>query len=224
MRSVMLGALGALVVLAALPGPAHGAPTIVVKPPPATAPPRDGEHPPQRTGPCCVRKVWDARGAEVGDVIDYDERFPSQPLGAYAAYRVKGGDAVPVIVTPELISGLEGAGGSNALFITPDCSGNAMFAMLYRPPLAKRYGMVLQSGWPQGPGTTHAWLWVTDPLPVRAFPPAGTVYHSQWNNDMCQPIPAPGYTINVAGGVGGYQMHRDVDLLAKYQRPFYINY
>ena len=224
MRSLTLGTLGALIALVALPVPAQSAEAAVAKPGPVTAPPRDGVHPPPRTGPCCVRKVWDARGLEVGEVIDYDERFPSQPLGAYVAYRIKGGDAVPLIVAPELISSIEDPGSSNALFTTPDCSGNSMFAMLYRPPLAKRYGMMLLSGYPHGPGSNHAWLWVTDPLPVRAFPPAGTIYHSQWNNDMCQPFPAPGYTINVASGVGGYPMHRVEDLLAKYQRPFFINY
>ena len=83
---------------------------------------------------------------------------------------------------------------------------------------------MLNTGYPGGPQPLRAWLWVTDPLPVRAFPPAGTVYHSQFDGANCQPYPAPGYTINTASGVGGYPMHRVEDLLAKYTRPFYINY
>ncbi len=223
MRTIVLSAL---VVLAALPSAAQSAPQPVTatKPaPPVKVQPGDGYRRPA-PGPCCVRKVWDARGRAIGDVIDFDERFPSQPLGAYVAYRVKGGDAVPIGVTPERFYSFENQGGSTLLFTTPDCSGNSMFAMLSFPPLAKRYGAVLNSGWPPGPGTTHAWLWVTDPLPVRAFPPAGTVFHSQFDGSQCQPYPAPGYTINTGSGVGGYQMHRVEDLMAKYTRPFYINY
>ena len=225
MRSIVLSALVAVI---ALPAVAQSAQAPATKPatamkPPVRVQPRDDDHPP-RTGPCCVRKVWDAHGHEIGDVIDYDERFASQPLGAYVAYRIAGGDAVPIGVTPERFYGFENQGGSSLLFITPDCSGTTLFAMVYYPPLAKRYGTVLNSGWPPGPGTTHAWLWVTDPLPVRAFPPAGTVFHSQWDGNQCQPYPAPGYTINTGSGVGGYQMHRVEDLMAKYTRPFYINY
>jgi hypothetical protein len=220
MRSIVLSTL---VVLVALPVSvcAQSAAAPAMKPAPAA---RERYPQPPRTAPCCVRKVYDARGHEIGDVIDYDERFPSQPLGAYVAYRVSGGDAVPIGVTPERFYGFENQGGSSLLFTTPDCSGNTMFAMLYYPPLAKRYGTVLNSGWPPGPGTTHAWLWVTNPLPVRVFPPAGTVFHSQFDGSQCQPYPAPGYTVNTSSGVGGYPMHRVEDLLAKYTRPFYINY
>lgn len=171
-----------------------------------------------------MRKVWDARGQAIGDVIDYDERFASQPLGAYVAYRLAGGDAVPIGVAPERFYSFDNQGGSSLLFTTPDCSGNSMFAMLYYPPLGKRYAAILNSGYPGGPQPMRAWLWVTDPLPVRGFPPAGTVYHSQFDGSNCQPYPAPGYTINTASGVGGYPMHRVEDLLAKYTRPFYINY
>ncbi len=89
--------------------------------------------------------MWDARGHEIGDVIDYDERFPSQPLGAYVAYLFKGGDAVAIDVTPERFSTFENPGGSSTIFTTPDCSGNTMFATLYNPPLGKRYAVVLNS-------------------------------------------------------------------------------
>ena len=227
MRSILLSAL---VVLIALPAAAQSAqapatkPAAAMKPaPPVRVQPRDDDQHPPRTGPCCVRKVWDAHGHEIGDVIDY-QLSPQQTFGAAVAYRLAGGDAVPLWVTPDMFNGTNGPGGSNALFTTPDCSGTSMFSMIYNPPLAKRYSMVLMSGWPPGPGTTHAWLWVTDSVPVRQFPPAGTVYHSQWDNNQCQPYPAPGYTINTGSGVGGFPMHRVEDLMAKYTRPFSINY
>jgi hypothetical protein len=223
MRSTVLLAL---VLLAALPAPAlaQPAPATVMKPAPATTVSRPRYPEPPKAGPCCVRKVWDARGHEIGDVVDFDERFPSQPLGAYVAYRIKGGDAVLIAVTTERFSTFENPGGSSVLFTTPDCSGNTLFAMLYNPPLSKRYATILNSGYPGGPTPMSAWLWVTDPLPVRTFPPAGTVFHSQWDGASCQPYPAPGYTVNTASGVGGFWLHRVEDLLAKYTKPFYINY
>jgi hypothetical protein len=221
MRSI---ALVALVALAALPVAAQSAPQPVTAPP-TKVQPRSYPSPSASpvAGPCCIRKAWDARGHEIGDVIDY-QLSPQQPFGATVAYRIAGGDAAPLWVTPDMFNGTNGPGGSNALFTTPDCSGTAMFAMIYNPPLAKRYSMVLTSGWPPGPGTDHAWLWVTDSVPVRQFPPAGTVFHSQWDNNQCSPYPAPGYTINTGSGVGGFPMHRIEDLMAKYTRPFYINY
>ena len=216
----------ALVVLVAVPLTAQSAPTpvtAVMKPaPPARVQPHDGDKSPS-PGPCCIRKVWDARGHAIGDVIDY-QLSPQQPFGATVAYRLKGGDAVPLWMTPDSFNGTNGPGGSNALFTTPDCSGNDMFGMIFNPPLTKRYSMVLNSGWPPGPGTTHAWLWVTDSVPVRQFPPAGTVFHSQWDGLQCQPYPAPGFTVNTASGVGGFPMHRIEDLMAKFTRPFFINY
>jgi len=222
MRLTVLAAL----IGVALPVPVLAQPTAAV---PATkaaaAAVREPAPQPPRTGPCCVRKVWDGRGHEIGDVIGYDERFGgSQPLGVYVAYRIKGGDAVILAVSSEAFNGLQ-SGNMIALFTTPDCSGNSMFAMLSWPPPAKRHAMVLLSGWPPQVAATHAWLWVTDPLPVRQFPPAGTVFHSTWNDsNTCAPIPAPGYTVPVASGVGGFPMHRVEDLLAKYHRPFWINY
>jgi hypothetical protein len=220
MRTILLTTL---VALAVLPAPALAQTTAVPAKPATSTTVREPNPPPARFGPCCVRKVWDARGHEIGDVIDY-QLSPQQPWGAAVAYRLKGGDAVPIWVTPDMFQGTNGPTGSNTLFTTPDCSGNAMFAMIYQPPLAKRYSMVINEGWPPGPGTTHAWLWVTDSAPVRQFPPAGTVFHSQWDNLSCSPYPAPGYTINPASGVGGFPMHRVEDLLAKYTRPFFVNY
>jgi hypothetical protein len=174
---------------------------------------------------CCHEKVWDALGHEVGDLISYDERFASLPLEGFVAYHLKGGDAVVLSVYPTFIQGLQGPGGSSALFATPDCSGNTMFAMLSNPPLAKRYAMVLPYGTlPYAYTATQAWLWATDALPpyVTALPP-GTVFHSQWGESQhCDPIAAPGYT--PTPNYGGYWMHRVEDLYAKFTRPFYVDY
>jgi hypothetical protein len=217
-----IAVLSALIVLTPLPGLAQPAPPRAAQPPPVVT--REPAPAPPRVGPCCVRKVWDARNHEIGDVVD-NPISPAQPWGAAVAYRLKGGDAVVLMLTPESFNGVQSPMGGSALFVTPDCSGNAMFAMLnQQQPLAKRYAMVVNMGWPPGPGTTHAWLWVSDPVPVRAFPPAGTVFHSQWDSNACSPYPAPGYTLNTATGFGGYPMHRVEDLLAKYTRPFWINY
>jgi hypothetical protein len=169
---------------------------------------------------CCHEKVWDSTGKELGDLISYDERFQSQQLGGYVAYHIKGGDGVPLLVYPEGFYPLQNPGGSTALFTTPDCSGNAMFAIIYSPPLAKRYAMVLTAG--NSPTTaTHAWLWVTAALPTRIVP-AGTLFHSQWNDSgVCAPYAAPGYTVSPPGG---YWTHREVDLLVQFHRPYYIDY
>jgi hypothetical protein len=166
---------------------------------------------------CCHEKVWDSAGKEIGDLISYDERFQSQQLGGYVAYHLKGGDGVPILVYPEGFYPLQNPGGSTSLFTTPDCSGSTMFAMIYSPPLAKRYAMVLTGN--QQPAT-HAWLFVTDALPSRVVP-AGTVFHSQWDSGACSPYPAPGYTVP---SPGGYWTHRVVDLLVQFHRPFYIDY
>lgn len=213
MRSTVLTALVLVFGLAALAEAASAAPY-------ATKPVYRATPPP--SGPCCVRKVWDARGHELGDLIDYDERFQSQQLSGYVAYRLASGDATPLLVYPEYIQGMQAVGGGTALFTTPDCSGNDMFGVIQSPPLAKRYAMVLQVG-VYAYNATHAWLFVTDPLPTRAMPAPGTVFHSQWSETgACSPYPAPGYTM--AGGFGGYRMHRVEDLYAKFTRPFYINY
>lgn len=170
---------------------------------------------------CCVTRVYDATGKLIGDVLRWDDRFPSQPLNAYVKYRVKGDDVV-LLVAAESINGLQTPGGGTALFTTPDCSGNTMMALLSSPPLAKRYAMVLPAGLG---GTiniaaTNAWLFVSDPLPSRMNPP-GTVFHSQWSESgACQPIAAPGLTLP-PGPWGGFWMTRVEDLVAKFKRPYY---
>ena len=171
---------------------------------------------------CCTTRVLDAKDQLIGDVIRWDDRFPTIPLSAIVRYRLKGGDEVAIVVTPTTFAGLQPPGGSTALFTTPDCSGNTMFAVISWPPLMKRYAMVLPVG---SGGTVHfnptaAWLWVTEPFPSRADPGA-TVFHSQWSESgACVPYPAPGYTY-MGGVFGGFWMTRVEDLLAKYKRPFY---
>lgn len=172
---------------------------------------------------CCTPRVFDASGQVIGDIIRWDDRFPSLPLQAFVRYPIKGGGDVALIVAPESISGVQSPGGSVALFTTPDCSGNSMFAMLGWPPLMKRYAMVLPVASASGSvgfGATNAWLWVTDPLPVRTSPGA-TVFHSQWGDTgACVPYPAPGYTV-FPSPFGGFWMKRVEDLYAKYKRPYY---
>ena len=171
---------------------------------------------------CCTTKIYDATDKLVGDLIRWDDRFPTVPLSAIVRYEIKGGDEVAIVVAPETIRGLQEPGGSVALFTTPDCSGNTMFAMLSWPPLMKRYAMVLSAG-PAGTvhfAPTNAWLWVTDALPSRVSPGA-TVFQAQWgDNGACVPYPPPGYTVTPSP-FGGYWMNRVEDLLAKYKRPFY---
>lgn len=172
---------------------------------------------------CCTVKAYDATAKVIGDLIRWDDRFASIPLQAIVRYPIKGGGDVALLVAPESIAGLQTPGGSVALFTTPDCSGNTMFAQLGWPPLMKRYGMVLPVA--PNPGAvgyaaTQAWLWVTDPLPTRVHPGA-TVFHSQWGDGgACVPYPAPGYTV-APSPFGGFWMKRVEDLYAKYKRPYY---
>ncbi len=183
---------------------------------------REPEQPKPREPHCCVTKVYDATGKEVGDVIRWDDRFQSLPLNAFVRYRLMGGDDVALIVAPESITGPQAPGGSVALFTTPNCSGNAMFAMLSWPPLTKSYAMILPVGNPStlGIAATSAWLWATDPLPSRVNP-GSTVFHSQWGDSgACVPYPAPGYTV-MGNPFGGFWMHRVEDLYKKFKRPFY---
>ena len=171
----------------------------------------------------CCPVVYDAAGKKIGDIIRWDDRFPSLPLQAFVRYPVKGGGDVALIVAPESIAGVQNTGGSVALFTTPDCSGNTLFAMLGWPPLMKRYALVLpvaSSPGSVGFGATNAWLWVTDPLPVRTSPGA-TVFWSQWGDTgACIPYPPPGYTV-ASSPFGGFWMKRVEDLYAKFKRPYY---
>jgi len=173
------------------------------------------------TGCARVFTAYDADGKTIGEIIRWDDRIPNYPLNGYVRYPV-GSDYVALVASPGSIVGLHQLGGSTALFTTPDCSGNDMFAMLYWPPLMKRYAMVLPTGdqgnvysWP-----TTGWLWATDPLPLPANP-GGTVFHSQWTESgTCSQYPPPGYTVQ-GTSFGGYWMHRVEELYAKFKRPFW---
>jgi len=171
---------------------------------------------------CCTTRIYDAKGKEFGEMIRWDDRFQSISLQAWVRYKLADGTDTALLVAPESISSVQSPGGSIALFTTPDCSGNAMFAMLAWPPLTKRYSMILPVGNPStlGIAATNAWLWVTDPLPARVSPGA-TVFHSQWGEQgACVPYPAPGYTVT-GTPFGGFWMHRVEDLFAKFTRPFW---
>lgn len=218
MRTILLSTLVIVIGSAALVGAQQPRPAAVVAP-------GDGIRPHPPAPHCCREKVWDKNGKAVGDLITYDNSYGPQQLVGFVAYRVPGGDAVTLRVTPDAVYGLYGPGGSNTLFTTPDCSGNTVFSVLPWPPLAKRYATVTLENGGSYPTiyANHAWLWVTDPLPARVVPGPGTVFHSQWgDNSTCQPYPAPGYT--VTSQPGGYWMHRVEDIYAKYKRPFYIDY
>lgn len=179
--------------------------------------------PPGLTRDRCCATAYDANGTKIGDIIRWDDRFPSLPLQAFVRYPIKGGGDVALIVAPESIAGVQSPGGSVALFTTADCSGNTMFAMLGWPPLMKRYAMVLpvaSSPGSVGFGASNAWLWATDPLPARVHPGA-TVFRAQWGESgACVPYPPPGYTV-APSPFGGFWMKRVEDLYARYKRPYY---
>jgi hypothetical protein len=217
MRSILLSLLILALGAAALAQAAPNAPPVAVAAPSGYRP-----HPPAPH--CCREKLWDKSGKELGDFIAYDNSYGPQPLVAWFAYRLPGGDAITLKATPEAIFSVQAAAsGSTVLFTTPNCTGNTLFAAISWPPLAKRYAMVLLTGPNPGISATNAWLFVTGPLPSRTIPGAGTVFHSQWgDNGTCQPYPAPGYTYT--SGPGGYWMTRVEDLYAKFKRPFSIDY
>ena len=172
---------------------------------------------------CCATKVLDATGKELGEVLHYDERFQSVPLNAWVRYELKGGDAVAINVGAEAVLPSISLGGSAVVFTSSDCSGPAFTAALGSPTLTKRYAVVLPAGGTNpGPwAATNAWLYATDPFPVRVNAGA-TVFHSQWeSSNTCVPYPAPGLTFS-GGNQWGFWMHRVEDLYAKYKRPFWI--
>lgn len=210
MRRISVVVILVLVALSSFAQPARSRPVNPDRQPPAF----------QKNG-CCPR-VYDAKGKLVGDMIRWDDRFPSIPLTANVRYPVGGDGHVALHVTPEAISGLQGLGGSVALFTTIDCSGNTMFAQLGWPPLMKRYALVLPvapDAGSVGYAATAAWLWATDPLPARVSPGA-TLFRAQWDGGACVPYPPPGYTVTPSP-FGGFWMHRVEDLYKKFKRPFY---
>src|SRR2546430_15365567 len=80
---------------------------------------------PPRPTRCCAPKVVDAAGTELGEVLRYDDRFPSLPNYVWVRYELKGGDAVALNVTAEAITPWINLGGSAVVFTSSDCSGNA---------------------------------------------------------------------------------------------------
>lgn len=177
-------------------------------PPPVTPPAR-----------CCVLQVLDAKGLVFGEVIKFDENHLQTVT---MRYRLADGDSVALIVGSEYVLSDLQPGGSDVLFTTPDCSGNDAFVALYKPLLTKRQAVVLPVGSPGFYNATGAWLFVSAALPARVFPPAGTLFHSQWGDTgACSPYPAPGYTYPPSP-LGGIWMKRVENLYAKFTRPFYV--
>jgi hypothetical protein len=108
------------------------------------------------------------------------------------------------------------------VFTTPDCSGNDAFVQVYKPQPTERQAVILPVGSPGFYLATGAWLFVAAPRAPRVYPPAGTLFHSQWGDTgACAPYPAPGYTFP-SSPIGGFWMKRVGNLYAKFTRPFYI--
>jgi hypothetical protein len=184
----------------------------------AATPPRPAPKP-QR---CCVPKVVDVTGKELGELERWDDRTPSWPHQAWVRYTLAGGDDVLITAGADAVFPGISLGGSAVVFTSSDCSGDAFVNQLSTPSMTKRYAVVLPvGGINPGPwAATHAWLYVTDPFPARANAGA-TVFHSQWDfTNACTPYPAPGLTF--AGPQWGFWMHKTEDLYAKYKRPFWI--
>lgn len=169
---------------------------------------------------CCSDKIYDAKGKLLGDLVIYDTYH--RVSWATVRYTLAGGDTVALLITPWSIMSDIMPSGSNVLFKTANCAGNdALVVYGNYPQLTKRQAVVLNSGTYPQYFPSAAWLWVSDPLPLPATIPAGTVFLSQWDNNGCSKYPAPGYTPSgfIAGAV---TVHKVEDLLAKYTRPFYV--
>lgn len=172
------------------------------------------EHP-KRPKRCCATEVVDATGAAMGELLIYDWS-PNFQEGQ-VRYDLKDGSEVLIIISYDSARGTMGPGGSNVLFTSNDCSGDA-FVVLYRPQLMRRQAVVLNEGVPSGGAPNAAWLYVAAPNAMRAMPPPGTVFHSQWDMWSCSPYPAPGYTMS--GSFGGFWMKRVENIFARYKRPY----
>jgi hypothetical protein len=170
---------------------------------------------------CCVDKVHDAKGKILGDLILFDTYH--RVSWASVRYTLAGGDTVALLVSPWSIMSDLMPGGSNVLFTTSNCTGNDALATFGNyPQLTKRQAVVLDTGTYFQYNPTEAWLWVSDPyaMPLTSLPP-GMVFHSQWDSGGCVNYPAPGY-IPSGTPMGAVWVHRVENLLAKYQRPFWI--
>ena len=172
------------------------------------------EHP-KRPKRCCATNVVDATGAEMGELVVYD--WNSNYHQGTVRYDLKDGSEVMIILSYETAMGTMLPGGSNVLFTSSDCSGDA-FVVLYRPQLMRRQAIVLNKGVPSSGSPDEAWLYAAAPNAIRAMPPAGTVFHSQWDMWACSTYPAPGYTMS--GTYGGFWMKRIENVFARYKRPY----
>ena len=166
---------------------------------------------------CCVAKIYDATSAEMGEVIKFNEDFVESVM---MRYRLKDGDTVALRLSSEyILSGLQ-PGGSNVLFLTADCSGDAFVIPSKSQPM-KRQAAILPVGSAGYSGATNAWLYVSAPLATRTLPAPGTLFKAQWDLTTCSPYAAPGYTYS-GGTFGGYWMKRVEDMYAKWKRPYWI--
>jgi hypothetical protein len=167
--------------------------------------------------------VVDGSGKKIGALAGYDRMRPKEWPARYAFSGRE--NSIVIVVKKTAIESRVRPGHGNALFTTPDCSGNDMFALVKFPGLANRRGIVL----PRGPAgkldteATSAWLWVSGPNPALVVPGTGTVFHSEWtDHGTCSAFATPGHT--VTSGPGGYWVHPVADLLAKFKRPFKVEY
>lgn len=166
---------------------------------------------------CCVDKVYDKNGKLFGDVVKIETNHGVSMVDA--RYTLKGGDDVILYVSPWYVMSDTQPGGSNVVFTSPDCSGDAFVTLT--PQLTKRQAVVLPKAVYPTWTATEAWLYVSDPFPTPSTGTIPTVFHSQWDNGACSPYPAPGFTFS--GTIfGGVWMHRVEDLYKKYARPFWI--
>jgi len=166
---------------------------------------------------CCQDRVYDKNGKVFGEVMKIEANHAVSV--ADVEYELKGGDNVILSVAPWYVVSDTMPGGSNVVFTSPDCSGDAF--VLVTPQLAKRQAVVLPKGTYPNWTATEAWLYVSDPFPTPSTGTIATVFHSQWDNGACSPYPAPGFTYS--GTIfGGVWMHRVEDLYKKYARPFWI--
>jgi hypothetical protein len=165
---------------------------------------------------CCEAKVYDGAGKPFGDVITWDA---AQLETVSMRYTLADGTAVALIVSGDYVRSLLLPGGSNVLFLTADCSGDA-FVVPAKVLVIERQSVVLSGGSNMLQYAPVAWLYASAPLATRTLPAAGTVFKAQWDMSNCVPYPAPGYTYG-GSPFGGFWMKRIENLYAKWKRPFW---
>jgi hypothetical protein len=188
----------------AYPGPSTQA-VVAQRPPTTPAGPR-----------CCEARVYDGAGKTFGEVITWDA---SQLETVSMRYTLADGSSVALIVSGDYVRSLLQPGGSNVLFLTADCSGDA-FVIPAKMLVIERQSVVLMSGSNMLQYATSAWLYASAPLATRVMPAPGTIFKSQWDMNNCVAYPAPGYTYS-GSPFGGFWMKRIENLYAKWKRPFW---